>query len=66
MDPDSARAWNGIAQIHIFRKEYEQAAEAAIAAVSRLYHSPEAHFHIGVSMLRLGWADRAEQAFHVA
>jgi predicted AlkP superfamily phosphohydrolase/phosphomutase/tetratricopeptide (TPR) repeat protein len=66
LDPDSARAWHGLAKAHIGRKQYEPAAEAALAAVARLYHYPEAHFHLGVAMTRLGWAERAEQAFRVA
>ncbi len=64
-DPDNARAWHGLAKAHIGLKQYEQAVEAALSAVSRLYYYPEAHFHLGVAMTRLGWAERAEQAFLV-
>ncbi|MDX1419457.1 MAG: alkaline phosphatase family protein [Rubricoccaceae bacterium] len=65
-DPDNARAWNGLAKAHIGRKAYEPAAEAAFAAIGRLYHYPEAHFHLGVAMTRLGWAERAATAFQIA
>lgn len=64
-DPDNARAHHGRAKAFIGLKRYEEAAEAALAAVSRLYRYPEAHFHLGVAMTRLGWAERAEQAFRV-
>ncbi|MGB3541361.1 alkaline phosphatase family protein [Rubrivirga sp.] len=65
LDPDNARAYNGRAVVAIQRKDYQAAADAALEAVARLYHFPLAHFHYGVAMLRLGWADRAEDAFTV-
>ena len=65
IDPDSARAHHGAAKASIGLKAYAQAAESALAAVGRLYYYPEAHFHLGVAMARLGWMDRAEQAFQV-
>lgn len=66
LDPDNARAHHGLAICAIARKDYEPAAEHALAAVSRLYFFPEAHFHLGIAMLRMGWADRALTAFQVA
>ena len=66
LDPDNARAHHGVAIVRISEKRYEEAADAALAAVSRLYYFPDAHFHLGVAMTRLGWAERAEQAFKVA
>ncbi|MAQ94836.1 MAG: hypothetical protein CMM84_15070 [Rhodothermaceae bacterium] len=65
LDPDNARAYNGRAVVAIQRKDYAAAHDAALAAVARLYHFPLAHFHLGVALLRLGWADRAEDAFEV-
>ena len=65
-DPDNARAYNGLAQAAIGEKHYADAAEAALACVARLYHFPEAHYHYGVAMSRLGFAERAEQAFQIA
>ena len=65
-DPDNARAFNGLAQAAIGEKRYADAAEAALAAVARLYHFPDAHYHYGVAMSRLGFGERAEQAFQIA
>ncbi|MCH7637992.1 MAG: alkaline phosphatase family protein [Bacteroidetes bacterium] len=65
-DPDNARAWHGLAKGHIGLKHYGDATDAALSAVAHLYHYPEAHFHLGVAMTRLGWIERAEQAFQVA
>ena len=65
-DPDNARAYNGLAQAAIGEKRYADAAEAALAAVSRRYHFPDAHFHYGIAMGRLGFGERAEQAFQIA
>lgn len=64
-DPDNARAHHGRAMAALGRKDYGTAAEAALAAIERLYHFPTAHFHLGVALMRLGWVDRAEQAFQV-
>jgi tetratricopeptide (TPR) repeat protein len=66
LDPDEARAHHGLAKVHIQRHEYQQAADAALVAIGHLYFYPEAHFHLGVAVLRLGWAERAAQAFEVA
>ena len=65
-DPDNARAFNARAQVAIGEGRYGDAAEAALASVSRLYHFPQAHYHYGVAMSRLGFAERAEQAFQIA
>ena len=65
-DPDSARAHHGRAKVAIGEQRYDDAWDHALEAVSRLYHYPEAHYHLGVALARLGWLERAEQAFLVA
>ena len=64
-DPDSARAFHGLARALLAQNRAEDAARAALDAVARLYFFPEAHYHLGVAMARLGWADRAVEAFQV-
>jgi tetratricopeptide (TPR) repeat protein len=66
MDVDNPRALHGLAVAHIGLRDYRAAVDYALATVGHVYHFPEAHFHLGVAMIRLGWADRAEQAFLVA
>ena len=63
---DDARSWHALAKVHLAQGEPADAADAALSAVQRLYHYPEAHYHLGVAMLRLGWAERAAEAFTVA
>jgi arylsulfatase A-like enzyme/Flp pilus assembly protein TadD len=65
-DPDNARAYNGLAQAAIGEKRYADAADAALSAVSALYHFPEAHYHYGVAIGQLGFGERALQAFQIA
>ena len=64
--PDDARAWHALAKIHLAKGEPQDAVDAALSAVQRLYHYPEAHYHLGVAMLKLGWAERAAEALTVA
>ena len=66
VDPDNARAYNGLATVRIGQKRYGEAADLALEAVARLYYFPDAHFHLGVAMLKQGWAERAESALKVA
>ena len=65
-DPDEAKLWHGLAKAAIGRKDFETAAEAALAAVGRRYDYPEAHFHLGVASLSLRHWQQAEAAFRVA
>ncbi|MEM6785778.1 MAG: alkaline phosphatase family protein [Bacteroidota bacterium] len=65
LDPDNARALHGRAQAFIGLKQYEEACTAAYEAVARFYNYPEAHFHLGVALARLGHASRSLEAFQV-
>jgi len=64
-DPDSARAHHGLARALLAQRRDLEALHAGLDAVGRLYFFPEAHYHLGVAMTRLGWADRAVEAFQV-
>lgn len=62
-DPDCARAYHGRAIALIGQRRYTEAMEAELAAVSRLYFYPDAHFYLGMAFTRLGWIDHAVEAF---
>ena len=65
-DPDNVLGHHGRAKVAIGQRRYQDAWHHALEAVSRTYHYPEAHFHLGVALARTGWLERAEQAFLVA
>ena len=62
-DPDCARAHHGRAMALVGQRRYAEAKDAGLAAVSRLYFYPDAHFYLGVAFTRLGWIDHAVEAF---
>ena len=64
-DPDSARAYHGLARALFALGRDHDAARASLDAVARLYFFPEAHYHLGLVLTRLGWVDRAVEAFQV-
>jgi tetratricopeptide (TPR) repeat protein len=66
LDADNAHAHHGLAIALLGLERYEEAAESALRAVGLLHFFPLAHFHLGVALVRLGWDDRAIQAFEVA
>lgn len=66
LEPDHARAWHGLAKVHLAKGEPLDAVDAVLAALQRVYHYPLAHYHLGLAYLRLGWAERAAQAFLMA
>jgi len=66
IDQENAQAYSGLSQALLSRKENTEAAEAALNAVSLLYHFPQAHFSLGVALHRIGYYERAVEAFQVA
>ncbi len=65
IDPDSFAAHDGLAQVHLRKRNHEEAASWALNAVGLLYHYPLAHYHLGTALMRMGQFDRAAQAFEV-
>ncbi|HZN67089.1 MAG TPA: alkaline phosphatase family protein, partial [Tepidisphaeraceae bacterium] len=53
-DPDSESGWHGLSVAALSRCDYESAAEHALRAVGLKPDYPEAHYHLGVALSRLG------------
>lgn len=56
----------GLAHALLRQRRWEEAAGAALQAVSCQFHLPHAHYILGRALARLGIFDRAEQAFRTA
>jgi predicted AlkP superfamily phosphohydrolase/phosphomutase/predicted Zn-dependent protease len=65
-DPDSAAAWAGIARIELRRRRFNEAAQAALDAVQRLYRYPLAHYLLGLALVGRKEFGRAAEAFETA
>lgn len=63
VDPDSAHAWVGLADVHLRLNRNEQAADAALSALVILYRLEQAHWLLGTALVRMKQWDRAKQAF---
>ncbi len=62
-DPHSAPSWQGLAFALLKQAQLEGAVEAALTSVGYQHGSPQAHFILGMALVRLGRRDRAIQAF---
>jgi tetratricopeptide (TPR) repeat protein len=65
-DPDSAAAWAGIARIELRRRRFDEAAQAALDAVQRVYQYPVAHYLLGLALVGRKEFERAVEAFETA
>ena len=63
LDPDHAAATAGLAQSLLQQNEPERAAEAAMDAIRLQFDLPEAHYTLGVALVRTRRITRAIQAF---
>lgn len=63
IDPHSAPAWQGSAFALLKQARLEDAVKAALTSVGFQHGSPQAHFVLGMALLRLGRRPRAIQAF---
>lgn len=63
LDPDLASAHEGISTIHLRQGYNEKAVESALDAIGRLYRVPNAHWNLGVALMRMRVFDRAIEAF---
>jgi predicted AlkP superfamily phosphohydrolase/phosphomutase/tetratricopeptide (TPR) repeat protein len=65
-EPDNPAAFDGLARVHLERGEPESAVERALEAVGLIHFFPEAHFHLGLGLERLGKSKEAILAYETA
>ncbi len=65
-DPDDVQAHDGLATVHLEKRQFYEAAQSALDAVGRLHFFPKAHFHLGLALVGLGDQARAVQAFETS
>ncbi len=63
LDRDSAVAHHGMAVVHLAEDNPQAATEAALTSTGLKHHSPQAHYHLGIALTRLGNAGDAVVAF---
>ena len=66
IEPDNPAAFDGLARVHLERGQPESAVEKALQAVGLIHFFPEAHFHLGTGLERLGKAREAILAYETA
>jgi tetratricopeptide (TPR) repeat protein len=63
IDGDNAEAHLGLAMVRLRQRNYAEAAEQALLAVSLQHFLPLGHFYLGVALARMGQRARAILAF---
>jgi predicted AlkP superfamily phosphohydrolase/phosphomutase/tetratricopeptide (TPR) repeat protein len=66
VEPDNPAAFDGLARVLLERGDPEHAVEKALQAVGLIHFFPEAHFHLGMGLERLGKAREAILAYETA
>ena len=66
LDPDLPDAHYGLSVALPRQNFVEQGIDHALLAVGLRHEFPEAHFQLGALMSRLGWFERAVQAFEMS
>ena len=65
IDPDNAYAHHGFGLAAMRNEEYELALEYLLNAVEKLYHYPQAHFHLGECLVFMKQYEAAIHSFEV-
>jgi hypothetical protein len=66
VEPENPAAFDGLACVHLERGELESAVEKSLQAVGLIHYFPEAHFHLGTGLDRLGKTREAILAYETA
>lgn len=64
-DPNDHTGFHGLSVVYLRMKKYELAIENALKAIELFYHYPNAHFHLGMALLRLELYEEAAKAFEI-
>lgn len=65
LDPDNAESYYGLSVALPRQGRLEEGIQCGLEAISRVHDFPLAHFQLGAVLSRLGWYDRALQAFDI-
>jgi predicted AlkP superfamily phosphohydrolase/phosphomutase/tetratricopeptide (TPR) repeat protein len=65
-EPDNPAALDGLARVHLECGEPDSAVEKSLQAVGLIHFFPEAHFHLGMGLERLGKVREAILAYETA
>ncbi|MEN0005474.1 MAG: alkaline phosphatase family protein [Bacteroidota bacterium] len=65
-DPDDAHAWLNLGVCHFKQEKYEEAAADLLKSIQLDFNTPEAHFELGRSLMRLGMYEDATNALETA
>ncbi len=65
-EPDNPAAFDGLAQVHLQRGEFEAAVEQSLFAVGLIHFFPEAHFHLATALEKSGKTAEAIAAYETA
>jgi len=66
IDPDNAHALVGMCRMALGRRKFANAAQFALDALQKAYHSPQAHFLLGRALTGMKEFERAAEAFRTA
>jgi predicted AlkP superfamily phosphohydrolase/phosphomutase/tetratricopeptide (TPR) repeat protein len=66
IDPDNAHAHVGVCRMALRRRKFSVAAHAALDALQRMDHYPQAHFLLGLALTGMKEYARAAEAFRAA
>lgn len=66
LDPDNADAYAALSRVGLGQRKNRFAVENGLRAVGLRFHTPQAHYSLGVALGRMGKTARAIQAFEVA
>jgi tetratricopeptide (TPR) repeat protein len=64
-DDTNTTAWLGLTRACLAQRQNRDAAEAALNAIGLDFNQPEAHFHLGIALHRMGRLPRAVEALNV-
>ena len=66
MDPDNVFAHLGLCRVALHRRRFDVAVQSSLEALQRVFHSPDAHYLLGIGLAGLGEHERAADAFRAA